>query len=124
MQISGLSGVLNAQTHSYINTQDSFMGDVGAVLGGMGALAKGGGFAALSDRRTKENIVEVGVDQRTALPLYEFTYKPEFGDPTITYLGVMADDVELSYPDAVYTTASGYNAVRYDLLGIDFKELV
>ena len=127
MQISGLSGVLNAQTQSYINTQDSFMGDVGAVLGGMGALATGGGFSAIfggSDRRIKENIVEVGVDQRTALPLYEFNYKPEFGDPSITYRGVMADDVELSYPDAVYVMDNGYNAVRYDLLGIELKELV
>ena len=124
MQLSGLSSVLNSQTQSYINTQDSFMGDLGAVLGGAGALAKGGGFAALSDRRTKENIVEVGVDQRTALPLYEFNYKDEFGDPSVTYLGVMADDVELSYPDAVYTTESGFKAVRYDLLGIEFKELV
>jgi hypothetical protein len=124
MQLSGLSSVLNSQTQSYINTQDSFMGDLGAVLGGAGALAKGGGFAALSDRRTKENIVEVGVDQRTALPLYEFNYKDEFGDPSVTYLGVMADDVELSYPDAVYTTESGFKAVRYDLLGIELKELV
>jgi len=124
MQLSGLSSVLNSQTQSYINTQDSFMGDLGAVLGGAGALAKGGGFAALSDRRTKENIVEVGVDQRTALPLYEFNYKEGFGDPNIRYVGVMADEVELSYPDAVYTTESGFKAVRYDLLGIEFKELV
>ena len=125
MQLSGLSSVLNSQTQSYINTQDSFMGDLGAVLGGAGALAKGGGFAAIfSDRRIKENIVEVGVDQRTALPLYEFNYKDEFGDPSVTYLGVMADDVELSYPDAVYTTESGFKAVRYDLLGIELKELV
>ncbi len=124
MQLSGLSSVLNSQTQSYINTQDSFMGDLGAVLGGAGALAKGGGFAALSDRRTKENTVEVGVDQRTALPLYEFNYKEGFGDPNIRYVGVMADEVELSYPDAVYTTESGFKAVRYDLLGIEFKELV
>ena len=127
MQIQGLSSVLNAQTQSYINTQDSFMGDLGAVLGGAGALAKGGGFAAImggSDRRIKENIEEVGVDQRTALPLYEFNYKPEFGDPTIRYVGVMADEVELSYPDAVYDMGNGFKAVRYDLLGIEFKELV
>jgi len=127
MQLSGLSSVLNAQTQTYINSQDSFMGDLGAVLGGAGALAKGGGFAALfpgSDRRIKENIVEVGVDQRTALPLYEYNYKKGFGDPTIRYRGVMADDVELSYPDAVLTRDDGYMAVRYDLLGIELKELV
>ena len=127
MQLSGLSSVLNSQTQSYINTQDSFMGDLGAVLGGAGALAKGGGFAAImggSDRRIKENIEEVGVDQRTALPLYEFNYKEGFGDPNIRYVGVMADEVELSYPDAVYDMGNGFKAVRYDLLGIEFKELV
>ena len=126
-QLQGLSSVLNAQTQTYINSNDSFMGDLGAVLGGAGALAKGGGITAImgaSDRRIKENIVEVGVDQRTALPLYEFTYKPEFGDPTIRYRGVMADEVELSYPDAVYVMDNGYNAVRYDLLGIELKELL
>ena len=77
-----------------------------ALLGGAGCrvqLRCGG-----SDRRIKENIEEVGVDQRTALPLYEFNYKEGFGDPNIRYVGVMADEVELSYPDAValWITAS------------------
>ncbi len=120
MQMQGLSSVLNAQTQSYINTQDSFMGDLGAVLGGAGTLAQGGGFAALSDRRIKENIIEVGVDQRTALTLYEFSYK---GDDARRFRGVMADEVELSYPDAVEDTDLGFKAVRYDLLGIEFKEV-
>jgi hypothetical protein len=123
MQISGLSNILNNQTSAYVNTSGSVLGDIGGVLGGAGALASGGGFAALSDRRTKENIVEVGVDQRTALPLYEFNYKGEFGDPSVTYLGVMADDVELSYPDAVVVRDNGYMAVNYEMLGIEFKEI-
>ena len=126
MQMQGLSSVLNAQTQSYINTQDSFMGDLGAVLGGAGTLANGGGFAALmggSDRRIKENIVEVAVDQRTALPIYEFNYRKEFSDPNVRYRGVMADDVELVYPDAVVETEFGYKAVNYGMLGIEFKEV-
>lgn len=124
MQMQGLSSILNAQTQSYINTQDSFMGDLGAVLGGAGTLAQGGGFAALmSDRRIKENIVEVAVDQRTALPIYEFNYRKEFSDPNIRYRGVMADDVELVYPDAVVETEFGYKAVNYGMLGIEFKEV-
>jgi len=122
MGMSGLSSVLNAQTTSYINTQDSFMSDLGGFLGGAGTLAKSGGFAALfgSDRRIKENIEEVGVDQRTALTLYEFNYK---GDETRRFRGVMADEVELVYPDAVEDTDLGFKAVRYDLLGIEFKEV-
>jgi len=119
MQLGGLGNILNNQTSSYINTSGSFLGDVGAIAGaGASAYATSG-----SDRRIKDNVVEVGVDQRTALPLYEFNYKPEFGDPTIRYRGVMADEVELSYPDAVVDTDSGFKAVNYGMLGIEFKEV-
>lgn len=120
MQLQGLSSVLNAQTQTYINTQDSFLSDLGGLLGGAGALAKGGGIAGIfSDRRLKENIEEVGVDQRTALTLYHFNY---IGDDR-RYEGVMADEVELVYPDAVVQTEQGYKTVRYDLLNIEFKEV-
>jgi hypothetical protein len=119
MQLGGLGNILNNQTSSYINTSGSFLGDVGAIAGaGASAYATSG-----SDRRIKDNVVEVGVDQRTALPLYEFNYKPEFGDPTIRYRGVMADEVELSYPDAVVDTDAGFKAVNYGMLGIEFKEV-
>ena len=73
-----------------------------------------------SDRKIKENIKEVGVDQRTALTLYEFNY---IGDTTRRFRGVMADEVELVYPEAVEDTDLGFKAVRYDLLGIEFKEV-
>ena len=123
MQLSGLSSVLNSQTQTYINSNDSFLGDAGAFLGGAASLAKAGGFAALSDRRVKENIVEVGVDQRTALPLYEFNYLKEFSNPDIRYRGVMADDVELIHPEAVIETDLGFKSVNYEMLGIEFKEV-
>jgi hypothetical protein len=120
MQLSGLSNILNNQTSSYINTSGSFLGDLGGALGGAAAAytAFGG-----SDRRIKENIEEVGVDQRTALPLYEFNYVKEFSDPNVRYRGVMADDVELVYPDAVAETEFGYKVVNYGMLGIEFKEV-
>lgn len=120
MQLSGLGNILNNQTSAYVNTSGSLLGDIGGALGGAAAAytAFGG-----SDRRIKENIEEVGVDQRTALPLYEFNYKPEFGDPTIRYVGVMADEVELSYPDAVAVMDNGFMAVNYGMLGIEFKEV-
>lgn len=116
MQLSGLRDVLNNQTNAYVNTNDSFLGDLGGFLGGAASLMK----VWPSDRRIKENIEEVGVDQRTALTLYEFNYK---GDETRRFRGVMADEVELVYPDAVEDTDLGFKAVRYDLLGIEFKEV-
>ena len=114
MQLQGLSSVLNAQTQTYINTNDSFLGDLGGILGG-GAAA----YTAWSDRRLKENIKEVGVDQRTSLTLYEFNY---IDRPGTTYVGVMADEVERIYPEAV-VEVDGYLTVNYDVLGIEFKEV-
>ena len=119
MQLSGLSNILNNQTSSYINTSGSFLGDLGGALGGAAAAYTAFG----SDRRLKENIEEVAVDQRTALPLYEFNYVKEFSDPNVRYRGVMADDVELVYPDAVTETEFGYKVVNYGMLGIEFKEV-
>jgi hypothetical protein len=111
--ISGLGNVLNNSVNQYLNTQDSTLGDIGAIVGAGASVYK-------SDRRLKENIKEVAVDQRTALSLYEFNY---IGDDTRKFIGVMADEVELSYPDAVTTTDLGFLAVDYDALGIEFKEL-
>jgi len=119
-RLQGLGNVLNAQTSAYINSNDSFLGDVGGILGGAAGLAKAGGFAALSDRRRKENIREVGVDQRTALSLYEFNY---IGEPDRKFIGVMADEVELIYPDAVSYGPDGYQVVDYGALGIEMKEV-
>jgi hypothetical protein len=119
MQIQGLGNVLNNQTSAYVNTAGSLLGDIGALAGaGASAYATHGG----SDRRIKENIVEVGVDQRTALTLYEFNYKKEFGDPNVRYRGVMAQEVELSYPDAV-GEYNGFKTVHYAMLGIEMKEV-
>ena len=117
MQIQGLSNILNNQTSAYINTSGSVLGDIGAIAGA------GASIYATSDERVKENIVEVAVDQRTALPIYEFNYKEGFGDPNIRYRGVMAQEVELSYPDAVAVMDNGYMSVNYDALGIEFKEV-
>ena len=115
MNLQGLSSVLNAQTQTYINTDDSLLGDIGGLLGGAAGVMK----VWPSDRRLKENIREVGVDQRTALTLYEFNYK---GHPGKKFVGVMADEVALVYPEAV-AERNGYLAVYYDMLGIEFKEV-
>ena len=117
MQLQGLGNVLNNQTQTYINTSGSLLGDIGGALGGAASVYSAFGG---SDRKIKENIVEVGVDQRTALTLYEFNY---IGDTTRRFRGVMADEVELSYPEAVHDTEYGFKGVKYDLLGIELKEV-
>lgn len=116
MQLSGLSNILNNQTQTYINTSGSFLGDLGGILGGAASAYTAFG----SDRKIKENIEEVGVDQRTALTLYEFNY---IGDTTRRFRGVMADEVEMVFPDAVIDTDLGFKAVDYGALGIEFREV-
>jgi len=116
MQIQGLSGVLNAQTKMAIDSADSsFMGDLGGVMGGAASLYKSGIF---SDIRLKENIELAGKDEHTGLNLYKFNYKGS----AKRYLGVMAQEVKLKFPEAV-TEKVGFMAVHYDMLGIEMKEI-
>jgi hypothetical protein len=73
----------------------------------------------MSDIRTKENIIAIGT-LPNGLPFYQFEYKPEFKDHPLaghgTHTGVMAQEVEVMYPDAVITLANGYKAVDYGVL--------
>lgn len=116
MQMNGLSSIMNTKAEMYMNSSNANAEMFGAVAGAGTAIYQG------SDRRIKDNIVEVGVDQRTSLTLYEFNYKVGHGDPNIRYHGVMAQDVELLYPDAV-GEFNGYKTVHYAMLGIEMKEV-
>jgi hypothetical protein len=89
---------------------NSNMEVVGSALGAM----------KWSDRRLKENIVFVGVDPKSGLNLYEFNYK---SDPIRRYRGVMADEVDAAYPEAVIETNDGYFAVDYGAIGVDMVEV-
>lgn len=122
MQLSGLSNVLNNQTQTYINTNDSFLGDLGGFLGGAASAytAFGGKGFLPSDRRLKENLRFCTVDPKTELNLYEFNY---INDER-KFIGVMADEVEKVYPEAVTDTDLGFKAVNYEMLGLEMKELV
>jgi hypothetical protein len=78
-----------------------------------------GGAAMLSDIRTKENIKQIHW-MPNGLPVYEYEYKPEFKDHSLAghgkFVGVMAQEVEQMYPQAVTTLDNGYKAVNYGLL--------
>jgi len=70
-----------------------------------------------SDRRMKENIIKIGVLDN-GLNLYRFNYKPEFKDIAGegSFIGVMADEVEPIFPDAVIDSPNGYKTVNYGVV--------
>jgi hypothetical protein len=67
----------------------------------------------MSDRRTKENIVKIGVLDN-GLNFYKFDYKPEFKEIAGhgSFVGVMADEAKV-IPDAVIRQPNGYDMVDY-----------
>lgn len=68
--------------------------------------------AAFSDIRVKQNIKRVGATD-SGLPIYTYQYK---SNPSVTVMGVMAQDVQKAKPEAVITTDDGTLAVYYDLI--------
>lgn len=90
-----------------------------ATLLGAGTILGAAKIGASSDRRLKADIVHVGVDEATGLNLYEFKYL----GGTKRYRGVMADEVEVNYPQAVHAMPDGYKAVNYAMLGLEMVEV-
>ena len=75
-------------------------------------------FCAPSDRRLKENIIEIG-RHPLGIGIYLFDYKSEwriFGKGR--QFGVMADEVEAVLPEAVLLHPTGYKMVDYSMLGM------
>jgi hypothetical protein len=107
MQYNAQMGDFNAKQAAQQNFNQGLMG-----LGGAGIMA-------FSDIRTKENIKQVHW-LPNGLPVYEYEYKPEFKDHPLAghgkFVGVMAQEVEAVYPQAVTTLENGYKAVNYGLL--------
>lgn len=66
---------------------------------------------ASSDRRLKSNIHPLGRKNSKGFNLYSYT---KYG---ATEIGLMADEVMATMPEAVILMPSGYYAVRYDLAG-------
>jgi len=80
----------------------------------------GGFFGDLfSDERMKENI-KLETTLPNGLNLYSFEYKKEFKHIAGQgrWLGFMANEVEVLYPNAVKIMPNGYKAVNYNLVGI------
>lgn len=87
----------------------------GAHRGG-GRHGGGGGGRRRSDIRLKHDIMLIGrLDD--GLGFYRFVYN---GGHT-TYVGVIAQEVELVRPEAVSRGADGYLRVSYNVLGVPFE---
>jgi hypothetical protein len=71
-----------------------------------------------SDIRAKENIEFRGYTPK-GHKVYEFEYKPEFKDRAGhgRFVGVMAQEVEKTLPEAITVTPDGYKTVNYGLIG-------
>ena len=84
-----------------------------------GLFSLGGAALMMSDIRTKENIKHIAW-LPNGLPVYTYEYKEEFKDHPLaghgTHTGVMAQEVERMYPNAVKTLDNGYKAVDYGQL--------
>ena len=89
-----------------------------AMTSGLMGLA-GAGVMKYSDIRMKENIKHIAW-LPNGLPVYTYEYKSEFKDHPLaghgTHTGVMAQEVEVMYPNAVTTLDNGYKAVDYGQL--------
>jgi hypothetical protein len=80
-------------------------------LFGLGSSIAGGLFS-LSDKRAKKNITRVG-ETDEGLPIYKYQYKKAVGGNGMFTLGVMAQELEKSRPDAVMTGPDGLKRVDY-----------
>lgn len=94
------------------------IGQAGMSYGGSGGFT---GSTGWSDRRLKQDIVRIGTDEKTSLPIYEFSY---IWNPVDRFIGVMADEVERLFPQAIINTDLTFQAVNYELLGIEFRKVV
>lgn len=114
LNIQGRSSILSSQTSAYNTAQQSNAEMTGALVGAAGA------WLTKSDRRLKCGIELVGRDEATGLNLYEFAYRHE---PRSRFVGVMADEVQQRYPQAVVQCDDGFMAVDYRALGIELQEV-
>ena len=113
-----------ANRKAYTKPELVVYGSVRNLTGGSFAAQNDAGTGASgtnpnSDRRMKENIVQVDIHP-AGFGLYLFDYKPEFHGKCAEgrQFGVMADEIALSMPDAVSTDEDGYATVNYGMLGI------
>ena len=92
--------------------------DVEVPMAPLGTLALTGCIP--SDRRLKTDIEPVAISHQ-GHKLYSFKYRDDTHEQS--YVGVMAQDILATRPEAVIRQSSGFYSVRYDLLGLNMVSL-
>lgn len=101
------------QYQGQLNNYNAQVGANNSATSGLFGLGGALGSAWItSDKRLKKNIIPLGVNTQKGFPLYRFEYIDKEGMQT----GVMAQDVELTMPEAVITMPTGFKAVNYDMV--------
>lgn len=107
-RLMGLSG-LGMQAGGLVTQAGQTSESQGKSKEGIGkALGAAASMAAMSDRRLKKDIKEVG-KLANGLNLYEFKYVDDSGP----FIGVMADEVADIQPEALGPVIDGYQSVDY-----------
>lgn len=107
--LGGLSGTLGSGLTSLLGAT----GEAGGTMSTIASL-----MSMFSDERLKKNIEYVG--KENGHNVYEFEYKNGSGQ---RYRGVMAQEVIKTHPEAVIMDKSGYMAVNYAKIGVNFHEV-
>jgi len=89
-------------------------GAIGGAVGGTGGGGGGGMMGGMSDKRLKHNYYVIG-QSPSGINIYEFSYLGS----NDRYSGVMAEEV----PQASFMTVSGYLAVDYSKIDVQFKRI-
>lgn len=95
------------------------LGASGGGAAGAGSAGASGGAAAASDRRLKEDLVKIGVSPK-GINIYEFKY---IDQPKHKFRGVIAQELEKDYPEAIEKDEDGILSVNYDLIDVNFEQL-
>lgn len=99
------TGIGNSKAAGTVGGANARQAGATNFLGSTGSI-----FGALSDRRLKRNISAAPDHGAYKTYIYQYLWSDDW------YRGVMADEVKIINPGAVYTNDSGYDVVNYGAL--------
>lgn len=105
------AGMVDQNYQNQMNAYNTQMQQSNGIIGGLFGL--GGKLIGLSDERAKEDIHKVG--ELAGHKLYSYKYKKGKGDGK-RHVGVIAQEVEKTRPDAVSERKDGLKQVNYGKL--------
>ena len=117
----GMAGANAGVQAAYANQMAGFGMRANMLSSQVGASAAiiSGGLQGMSDRRLKKNINLIGKSP-SGINIYTFEYKYKFSQAGVgLFQGVMSDEV----PEEAVIPMDGYNAVNYNMLDVEFKNI-